>query len=177
MAVKVACSYCGKDIERSKYSKAKTHFCCNAHFRLWFRMDEKRKERVERRNKIWQEHRNIHRLRIEESERIRKKKLVVKRDMYSAVHRSLGIAKARKTSHTFQYIGCSPGFLRNHLESLFLPGMSWENRGEWHIDHIVPLSWWDLEHHREHLLIANHWTNLQPLWSTDNIRKGNRFSG
>jgi hypothetical protein len=52
--------------------------------------------------------------------------------------------------------------------------MSWENYGKWHIDHIKPLSLFDLED-PEQLKQACHYTNLQPLWAEENIRKGNRY--
>jgi hypothetical protein len=62
-----------------------------------------------------------------------------------------------------------------HLESKFLPGMTWENRGvkpgQWSIDHIKPLSAFNLTD-RMQLLEACHYTNLQPLWHSDNVRKG-----
>ncbi len=76
-----------------------------------------------------------------------------------------------------EYIGCSAAFLHNHIESLFLPGMSWENRREWHIDHVVPLSWFPLKEDPSLLFVASHWTNLQPLWGTENRKKGDRYMG
>lgn len=91
-----------------------------------------------------------------------------------AVSHMMRYTECRKTSRSFQYVGCSAGFFRNHIESLFLPGMTWENWGEWHIDHIVPLSWWDLKNHPEHLCVASHYSNLQPMWGKENIRKGAR---
>ena len=70
-------------------------------------------------------------------------------------------------------LGCTVSELRSYLEAQFLPGMSWENMGKWHIDHIKPLAGFDLTN-RECFLEACHYTNLQPLWAVDNIRKGAR---
>jgi len=83
-----------------------------------------------------------------------------------------GIKKNHKSS---EYVGCSPGFLRNHIEALFMPGMTWENYGEWHIDHIVPLSWFPFRADESWMFVASHWTNLQPMWAKDNLTKSNRF--
>lgn len=70
-------------------------------------------------------------------------------------------------------IGCTWDELRAHLEARFLPGMSWENwsRSGWHVDHIIPLSSFDLSD-REQRQRAFHYTNLQPLWAADNLSKG-----
>jgi hypothetical protein len=70
-------------------------------------------------------------------------------------------------------LGCSIEYLKFWLECQFKPGMAWENYGEWQIDHIRPLSRFDLID-RKQLLIACNWCNLQPLWKADNIRKGDR---
>ena len=50
--------------------------------------------------------------------------------------------------------------------------MSWENQGKWHIDHIIPLS---SAANEEELYKLCHFTNLQPMWATDNIRKGSKI--
>lgn len=71
-------------------------------------------------------------------------------------------------------LGCSiPEFIK-YFESLFQPGMSWDNRGEWHIDHIKPLSAFDLTD-RNQVIEACHYTNLQPLWAKDNLSKGDKL--
>ena len=79
-----------------------------------------------------------------------------------------GIYKSGSAVHD---LGCSIEKFKVYLESLFQSGMSWDNYGEWHIDHIIPLSKFDLTD-REQLLKACHYTNLQPLWAEDNLRKG-----
>lgn len=72
-------------------------------------------------------------------------------------------------------IGCTPLELKQHLESKFKPGMTWDNWGfrGWHIDHIVPLSAFDLTD-KEQFLKASNYTNLQPLWCHENWTKGNK---
>lgn len=68
-----------------------------------------------------------------------------------------------------EYLGCSWERLRQHLESQFTDGMTWDNYGDWHVDHITPLSNAITEEHARRLC---HYTNLQPLWGTDNQSKG-----
>lgn len=73
-------------------------------------------------------------------------------------------------------LGCSLEEFKIHLESLFKFGMNWNNygnkEGQWSLDHILPLSKIDLTN-KDEFLRANHYTNLQPLWHFDNIKKGN----
>lgn len=76
-----------------------------------------------------------------------------------------------KSGSAIKDLGCSLDELIRHIESKFQLGMSWENYGEWHIDHIKPLSSFDLEN-REQFLEACNYTNLQPLWAHDNLKKG-----
>jgi hypothetical protein len=73
-------------------------------------------------------------------------------------------------------LGCTVEFFINYLESKFLPGMTWENHGKngWHIDHIKPLSLYNLENEKEFKEACNY-KNLQPLWAIDNIKKSNRI--
>ena len=70
-------------------------------------------------------------------------------------------------------LGCTIPELMAHLERQFQPGMTWDNYGEWHIDHVKPLASFDLTD-RLQFLAACHFTNLQPLWGPDNIAKGAR---
>lgn len=84
---------------------------------------------------------------------------------------SQAVRKDLYTSSAVKNLGCSLVQLKRYLESKFQPGMSWNNYGKWHIDHIIPLSTFDLEN-REQFLKACHYTNLQPLWARDNLTKG-----
>ena len=87
--------------------------------------------------------------------------------LYNAVKRN------QKSGSAVRDLGCTIPQLRAYLESKFLPGMSWENWGTdgWHIDHVIPLAKFDLSD-PEQLKQALHYTNLQPLWSSDNMSKG-----
>ena len=76
-----------------------------------------------------------------------------------------------KSSATFDLVGCTVQELMAHLEKGFAYGMTWENMGEWHIDHIVPCASFDLTD-PEQQKACFHWSNLQPLWAEENIRKG-----
>lgn len=73
-----------------------------------------------------------------------------------------------KTSKTAQILGCDWEKAKAHIENKFTDGMSWDNYGEWEIDHIKPLA---LGKSEAALLKLNHYTNLQPLWKSDNRRK------
>ena len=78
-----------------------------------------------------------------------------------------------KTGSAIKLLGCSILEFKVYLEAQFQPGMTWENYGQWHLDHKYPLSKFDLTNEKE-LKIACHYTNIQPLWATDNIKKGNK---
>lgn len=78
-----------------------------------------------------------------------------------------------KSGSAVNDLGCSVEGLKTYLESKFKMGMTWDNwsRNGWHIDHIEPLSKFDLTNELE-LKIACHYTNLQPMWASENIKKG-----
>jgi hypothetical protein len=80
-----------------------------------------------------------------------------------------------KSGTTIDLLGCQPEFLISYIEKQFKEGMTWDNYGRkgWHIDHILPCASFDLtdpEHQRK----CFHYTNLQPLWAADNIRKSDK---
>jgi len=77
-----------------------------------------------------------------------------------------------KKNKTFVIVGCTPKQLKEHLQNKFVTGMSWDNFGKWQIDHIIPLSSAKSE---KEIYTLCHYTNLQPLWAEDNLKKGNKF--
>lgn len=77
-----------------------------------------------------------------------------------------------KHSKTREMLGCDWETVKTHIELQFKPGMRWENRSEWHIDHIIPLA---SAKDEEQMIALCHYTNLQPLWAAENIAKGARL--
>lgn len=90
------------------------------------------------------------------------------------VERVLSLTGERKAKRTFEILGYGKEDLVAHIESLFEDGMSWDNKGEWHIDHIVPVS--------ELVSLGvtdpkkiNALNNLRPMWASENLSKGDKF--
>lgn len=83
----------------------------------------------------------------------------------------------KKTSRTEELLGCSIEELKVFIEGQFQEGMTWDNWAVngWHIDHRIPVSWFNLENENCRKL-AFSYKNLQPLWSEDNLQKKNFFS-
>jgi hypothetical protein len=81
--------------------------------------------------------------------------------------------KAVKLESAVSFIGCTVDELKIHLSGQFTEGMSWENYGEWHIDHIIPCAAFNLVE-EDHQRKCFHYSNLQPLWARDNITKGSK---
>ncbi len=79
-----------------------------------------------------------------------------------------------KVATTLKLTGCSWDFLMQHIESQFVEGMSWENRHLWHLDHIRPCSSFNLLEESEQRECF-HYSNLQPLWAQDNLKKGSTY--
>lgn len=77
-----------------------------------------------------------------------------------------------KCKNSKDIIGCSWNELKEHLEKKFDKGMNWSNKGKWHIDHIIPIS---TAKSKEEVYRLNHYTNLQPLWAEDNLKKSDKY--
>lgn len=84
------------------------------------------------------------------------------------IKKALDARGLRKRVGTTSIVGCSWDELRGHIEAQFSPGMRWDNRGQWHVDHIVPMA---LATTEQDVIDLNHYSNLRPLWGEDNLRK------
>jgi hypothetical protein len=95
--------------------------------------------------------------------------------IYAALRAHLD-GSTRKAIGAVALIGCTMQELAAHLEAQFLPGMTWQNRRQWHVDHIRPCCTFDLSDPTEQRKCF-HFTNLQPLWAADNRRKSSWWEG
>ena len=73
-----------------------------------------------------------------------------------------------KKSKTFNILGCTYKCFINHIVDQFTEGMTLDNYGEWHLDHILPVA---AATTKEEVIALNHYTNFQPMWASDNISK------
>lgn len=83
----------------------------------------------------------------------------------------IGAIIKHRLPKTKELFGCMPEEFRTHLESQWKPGMSWENYGEWHVDHVIPMC---RARNTIEVLSLSHYTNLQPLWARENLKKGSK---
>jgi len=137
-----------------------------------------------------EKYKNYHKKYREEKKeelKINKRKYVKKRrnedilfkiisSLRSRLHSVMKYKNTKKCKKTLELTGCTLEFLYNYLESKFTKGMSWDNYGKfgWHIDHIIPCSSFDMSNPEEQKKCF-HYTNLQPLWWLDNLKKSNKI--
>jgi hypothetical protein len=92
---------------------------------------------------------------------------------------AFGFKNNYKKSSLFNYLGCTVQELKIHLESQFKEGMSWNNygnkEGNWSIDHVLPCSSFD-HSDEEEIKKCWHYSNMQPMWHIENIKKGSRIA-
>jgi hypothetical protein len=92
--------------------------------------------------------------------------------MRVCVRKGLSRKGYTKKSRAYEILGAEWSEVKLHMESLFKEGMTWDNHGEWHIDHIIPISSGKTE---DEVIKLCHYTNLQPLWKTENLLKGDKL--
>ena len=105
------------------------------------------------------------------------KKMLKKPGFRLSALMSVGIRRSLKGNkgglHWESLVNYTQTELRKHLEGLFTPGMTWENMGEWHIDHIIPINHFKFESYKDvEFRMCWRLENLQPLWASDNLSKG-----
>ena len=121
-------------------------------------------EEIERRKKLKKEKRK---------ERLQTDSIYKLKDrLRKSIRESFKRRGKKKNNSTQSILGADMKIVFEHFESLFTNGMCWNNMGQWHIDHIIPLSTAITE---EDVIRLCHYTNLQPLWAEDNLKKSNKL--
>lgn len=98
-------------------------------------------------------------------------KLKLQNNIGRRIREILGQKKSERCEY---YVGCSLKDLRSHLETTFCEGMTWDNYGKWHVDHIFPCASFDMSNEIERRACF-HYTNLQALWASDNVKKKDSY--
>ena len=161
--------------EKSKQWQKQWHKNNPEYLKEWY---ENNSEKVKENSKKWHENNS------EKVKEIRKKytKNKLKNDINYRLACNLrsrlnyAIRNNQKIGSAVKDLGCSIDVFKGYFETLFTPGMNWDNYGinGWHIDHIKPLALFDLTD-REQFLKAVHYSNLQPMWAEDNLKKGKKY--
>jgi hypothetical protein len=181
------CQYCGKTVYKDKERPtdwARKKFCsvkCS-HSEASARYREKHSKTEEYRRyqrEYLREYSKTEKYKSHKREYVRRK--LVEDVQYRITHmiririrEALKCKSIVKTESVSECLGCSFSELKKWLESQFVHGMSWNNYGQWHIDHVKPLALFDLSNPVQ-FRDACHYTNLQPLWAIDNLKKGTRY--
>jgi hypothetical protein len=199
------CKDCRRGIAHARYlkerdeilQKSKDYYRSNIesvrerHHVYWDTNKEKiRKKAMEKYYANWPEERRIRdesirrnwdkRLAYERKYKAKKRAEDFSYKIHSNISRRLreSIGKGSKKRITWEKIlGYTVEDLMKHIESGFQPGMEWDNYGDWHIDHKVPISHHKLNGNDDHEMILKCWclNNLQPLWAKDNLVKGDKM--
>lgn len=131
---------------------------------------------TESKRKEWADERRSASVARGEAKRRRMAKNPTERIANSMRARMWAALRGKTSGSCLNRLGYTLADLRSHIEARFTPGMTWANYGQWHIDHIRPCASFDLT---DGVQFDTCWAleNLQPLWATDNVRKGAKYDG
>jgi len=172
----------GRKFKGGKSESDKRYYVKNREKRLKYFSDWQ-KENYEYRKKYMDEYRekNSDRIRIVKRtyEKTRKHndpiyKLIS--NFRTAIYQVLKENNVEKNGHYFEVLKYTPEELITHLENQFKDGMTWDNYGEWHVDHLRPISLHNIQEiGDEEFMKCWSLSNLQPMWGEENIRKSNKI--
>jgi hypothetical protein len=130
---------------------------------------EENKERIKQYNQENREHRNQWQRQYQKQRKKTDAVYKMRINMSKLIYKSIKNQGYTKKSQTYNILGCDFDTFKKHIEKQFTKGMNWQNQGEWHFDHIIPIATAKTE---EDVIRLNHYTNFQPLWAKDNLSKG-----
>lgn len=129
--------------------------------------ERKRQYKIENRDKINEYNRKYRKERMEADPLFR-----VMRRIRQRTRDAFNVNYWKKDTHFAEYIGCTKEHLEKYLENKFKPGMTWDNYGEWEIDHQIPLG---SANNEQEVYKLSHYSNLQPLWKEENSKKSDKI--
>jgi hypothetical protein len=152
--IQAAIKNCGPSFDWRNASKSEINY--------WVNLHQRRKQSCESARNRWKNNLDYR----------------IKGKLRNHINRMIRMARQKKNGRrTTMFLGVPMAIAKKRIESRFRDGMTWENHGElWEIDHIVPLSHFDITNEYQ-LLMANHISNLQPLLKKENREKSDNFSG
>ena len=167
------------DFYKDKSSKLGIRSSCKECEKAYARKLRSKKKSILRNREYAKTYAKENKGKIRETKRIytKKRRLENKNFQFSSNLRSRIYSALKgnyKSLSTMFLIGCDIDYLMYHIQEQFTEGMSWDNYGDWHVDHIKPCAKFDLSKPEEQHKCFNY-TNLQPLWALDNILKGDKY--
>ena len=172
----------GRKFKGGKSESDKRHYLKNREKRLQY-FSEWQKDNQEHRKKYLKEYREKNADDIRKTKRDYERNRKARDPLYklisnfrTAIYQVLKESNVEKNGHYFDILGYTPEELINHLEKQFTEGMTWENYGEFHVDHKLPISSFNIkEIGDEEFMRCWCLDNLQPMWGEENIRKSNKI--
>ena len=168
----------GREVSMKKYeSKPETKKRKSENHKNW---SEKNKEYLTEYNKKWRTE-NVDKWRktkrdYERNRKARDPLYKLINNFRTAIYQVLKENNINKNGHYFEILKYTPEDLISHLETKFTNGMTWDNYGEWHVDHVKPISSYIiLEIGDDEFMNCWSLNNLQPLWGKENISKSNKL--
>ena len=166
----------GKDYQKKRYDikkdqllqDKKEHYQENRDRLLLYKMEYRKTDNFKENNKQWRSENKELLAKLQLDYRKRYPHVVAWR---SVLHSTLKRLGTQKEGHTIEMLGYSALELKEHIENQFVPGMTWDNHGDWHIDHIKAVVNFD---NNADIKVVCALENLQPLWAFDNLSK-NRY--
>jgi hypothetical protein len=134
------------------------------------------KEKVNESNRKWRQN-NIEKAkstaRLNYNVKIKNNpKFALRQRIKRLIQLALTTKTTRKNSKTEIILGCTIDYFKRHIEKQFTDGMNWDNRKDWHLDHITPMA--SAKDYNE-MIRLNHFTNLRPLWADENMSKSDKI--
>lgn len=140
--------------------------------------EQRKKSRIKNKDKISKRHKEWYKKNKLKSNEYHKKYIKEKRKTDSlfrikcSIRGRMNSFVKNKNKNTLEYLGLPLKEYKIYLSKMFDANMNWNNYGDWHIDHIIPLC---SAKNEEELIRLFHYTNTQPLWAIDNLKKGDKL--